>query len=352
MLVDGHLDLAYNALNLGRDVVAGVAAIRAAEPVTRPGLGGATVGLPELQAGGIGLVFATLFTMPDHTVGSSLPDELIYHNAAEAHALARAQLGCYLDWEGRGLVQIMRSKADLAAHRSAWQAGKRVTGMVLLMENADPITTPDETGWWANQGVRIVGPAWQATRYCGGTRNPGPLTPLGRELLAAMAQAQQILDLSHMAEESFWQALDLWSGPVIASHTNCRDLVAERVADRHFSRAMIRALIERDAVIGTVLFNGFLAADYHAQRPKSDYGLDLVVRHMHEICDLAGSARHCALGTDLDGGLGYEHIPRELDTIADLHRIADMLSSAGFGDADIHGIMGGNWLRLLDHALV
>ncbi|MFV9505754.1 MAG: dipeptidase [Oscillochloridaceae bacterium umkhey_bin13] len=351
MLVDGHLDLAYNAIHLGRDLVAGVAAIRAAEPTPNPGIGVATVGLPELQAGEFGLVFATLFTMPDHTIGSDLPNELVYHTPEEAHAQARAQLGYYLDWEARGLARIIRSRADLADHRATWNRGDRMLGLVLLMENADPITTPAETAWWAAQGVRMVGPAWQATRYCGGTRRPGPLTDLGRQLLPAMAEAGMILDLSHMAEESFWQALEQWHGPVIASHSNCRNLVAERMSDRHLSPAMIRAIIERDGIIGTVLFNGFLSADYRQNSPKAAYGLDLAVRHIQQICDLAGTTRHCAIGSDLDGGLGREQIPRELDTVADLPQLAEALSDAGFGDADIHGMMGHNWLRLLERAL-
>lgn len=351
MIVDGHLDIAYNALAAGRDVAAGVAAIRATEAGARPGMGTATVGLPELRAGGVGLVFATLFTLPAHARDSDLPADQAYTTPAEAHALARAQLDYYRDWEDRGLARIIRSRADLAAHRAAWARNNAPLGLVLLMENADPITDPGEAAWWAEQGLRIVGPAWQATRYCGGTRQPGPLTALGRALLPAMAAAGLLLDVSHMAEESFWQALDHWPGPLIASHSNCRSLASPITADRHLSDAMIKALVARDAVIGAVLFNGFLAADYERGAPKARYGLDLLVRHIDHVCQIAGDARHTAIGSDLDGGLGREQIPRELDSIADMPRIAEALSAAGFTDMHVHAIMGENWLRMLDQAL-
>jgi membrane dipeptidase len=166
-----------------------------------------------------------------------------------------------------------------------------------------------------------------------------------------LAAAGIILDISHMAEESFWQALDLWDGPVIASHSNSRDLVHERMADRHLSDAMIKALVERDAVIGTVFYNAFIAAEYQKDDPKDRYGLDRLVRHIDRVCQIAGSARHAALGSDLDGGLGSEHIARELDSCADMPRLAEALGAAGYSDADVAAIMGDNWIRLLEGAL-
>ncbi len=269
---------------------------------------------------------------------------------AQAHALSAAQLDYYHGLAARGLIRLITTRAELAVHRAAWPADG-VLGLVVLMENGDPIVEPAEVPWWAERGVRIVGPAWQATRYCGGTKQPGPLTDLGRALLPELAAAGMILDVSHMAEESFWQALDLWKGPVIASHSNSRELVAERVADRHLSDAMIKALVERDAVIGAVFYNAFIAAEYQRGDPKERYGLDRLVRHIDRVCQLAGSARHSAIGSDLDGGLGSEHIARELDSAADLPRLAEALSAAGYSDADVAAIMGDNWLRLLGQAL-
>jgi membrane dipeptidase len=154
-----------------------------------------------------------------------------------------------------------------------------------------------------------------------------------------------------MAEESFWQAIDLFDGPVIASHSNCRALVSESRADRHLSDAMIRALLGRGAVIGMALYNAFLAAEYVGGDAKERYGLDRLLRHIDHICQIAGDARHVAIGSDLDGGLGREQIPRELDSAADMPRIADALSAGGYADADVAAIMGDSWLRFLEAAL-
>ena len=90
------------------------------------------------------------------------------------------------------------------------------------MEGADPIRAPKESLEWFRSGVRIIGPAWRRTRYSGGTGEPGPLSPEGRELMGEMESLGFILDTSHMAEQSFFDALDLFHGHVIASHSNCR----------------------------------------------------------------------------------------------------------------------------------
>jgi membrane dipeptidase len=255
-------------------------------------------------------------------------------------------------------VCLVRTRGDvraLQAHHTAnidSETGRAPRlGIVMLMENADPIRTPDEVFWWRAEGLRIVGPAWQATRYCGGTGQPGPLTPAGRVLIQELARAGLILDTSHMAEESFWQALDLFDGTVIASHSNCRAHAPASNADRHLSDDMIRALVERDGVIGMVLYNAFLTPDYKKGQPKEQTGLDAVLRHIDHVCQIAGSARHVAIGSDLDGGFGSESIPRELDSAADMPRIGAALRSVGYSSHDVDAIMGENWLQILKRGL-
>jgi membrane dipeptidase len=352
MFVDGHLDIAYNVVSAGRDFTRSVAATRQIEQPPSEAMGSCTVGLPDLLGGGVGLVFGTLFTLPASAMSSDLPRERVYTTPEEAHAQAVEQLEVYRRLAaGRADVSLIATRAELAELRAAWARGERRLGLVVLMENGDPIREPGEAAWWAAQGVRIVGPAWQATRYCGGTKMPGPLTPLGRALMPELERAGLVLDVSHMAEESFWQALDRFGGAVIASHSNCRALAPERSADRHLSDQMIKALIERDAVIGAVLFNGFIAAEYQNDDPKRRFPVARLVRHIDHICQIAGSARHCAIGSDLDGGLGQEHIPAEIDSCADLHLLAEGLLAAGFRQADVDLIMGGNWLRTLEKTL-
>ncbi len=352
MIIDGHEDLAFNIMTIGRDITQSVAAIRTREDQPHPGVGTCTVALPELLIGDVGLVFGTLFTIPASAAPSALPSDHGYHTADEAHTVALAQLQIYRDLAAnRDDVRLIAMRADLRTLLADRAEGAAVLGVVPLMENADPIRVPEEAAWWQAQGVRIVGPAWQATRYCGGTRQPGPLTDVGRTLMGELARAGLTLDVSHMAEESFWQALDLFDGAVIASHSNCRALASATYADRHLSDAMIRALIERDAVIGVVLFNRFLIADYTSETTKDAVTLDAAIRHIDHICQIAGDARHVAIGSDFDGGFGREHIPRELDSVADLHRLGDSLRAAGYSQSDADAIMGGNWLRTLERTL-
>jgi membrane dipeptidase len=66
---------------------------------------------------------------------------------------------------------------------------------------------------------------------------------------------------------------------------------------------------------------------------------------VNHFCDLAGDAAHVGIGTDMDGGLGRNEIPVEITDSGDLPRMADALSAAGYGDGDVAGIMGENWVR-------
>ena len=68
------------------------------------------------------------------------------------------------------------------------------------------------------------------------------------------------------------------------------------------------------------------------------------------VCQLAGNARHAAIGTDLDGGFGKEQSPLDLDTIADLQRLPDLLRQRGYGTEAIEGILYRNWLRFFREA--
>ena len=344
-VVDAHADIAYNALHHERDVRRSVKRTRELEAATLPCCVGpvlsvpetAMVGLPEHKAGGVGLVFSTIFTVPNDLT------------AMHEDALAQVRYYQTLASEPTG-ARLITNQAELRTLRADWEAAEtpaeRPVGFVLLMEGADPITAPAELEEWYRLGLRLLGPAWQRTRYCGGTRAPGPLSDLGRDLLGEMERLGVILDVSHLAEESFWEALDRFSGRVIASHSNCREYAP---TDRHLSDDMIRALGKRDAVIGTVLSNSFLVGGW--KETHEPVHLDAVVRHIDRICQLTGSARHCGLGSDFDGGFGVETTPEEFDSVADLARVADELRARGYGDPDIEGILGANWIRLLSDSL-
>jgi membrane dipeptidase len=356
ILVDAHEDIAMNALCYGRDYRVAAMATRQREAgtdtPTRAG-GSATVGLPDSILGRVALVFATLFSEPATAKLLALPpcDPVIYTDPKSAYAVAQRQLDYYqrlTDETDR--ARLVRTQSDLDTVLATWaegtEIGQHAQGMVLLMENADPILEPKQFEEWYERGVRIVGPAWEATRYCGGTGAPGPLTPLGRELLDVMASFNAILDLSHMAEEAYFEALDRYQGVIIASHSNPRRF---RNSDRHLSDDMIRRLAERDGVMGVVMFNAFLKDGWRRGDPRLPFSL--VIDAIDYVCQLTGSAAHVGIGTDFDGGFGVEAIPDGLETTADLWSLGGALRARGYSEDDIGAILGGNMLRKLRQAL-
>ena len=345
-IVDAHEDIAFNSASSHRDFLKDIQSIRQSEPSSKDSGLTATISLPELQKGNVRLVFATLWVAP---CGSEMvsSEEPCYSTPDEAYAQATSQLKYYLNLEKLGHIRIIRTRTQLRDHLSS--ENSRKVGFVILMEGADPIRTPAEAEEWFSSGVRIVGPAWQRTRYSGGTKAPGPLSREGRELVKEMERVGLILDTSHMAEESFFEALDLFHGNVIASHSNCRVYTP---TDRQLSDEMIRALIDRDAVIGTVLYNKFLDPDWEKRgKLKKDVNLATVAKHVNHICDLAGDRLHVGIGSDFDGGFGAEGIPYELDTVADLQKLGPSLTGFKFSEKDVANYLGRNWVRILDRAL-
>ncbi|HEX2515688.1 MAG TPA: membrane dipeptidase, partial [Chloroflexota bacterium] len=223
-------------------------------------------------------------------------------------------------------------------------------GYVLGTEGADCIVSPSQLGAWWEDGLRAVSLVhYGVSKYAHGTGTDGPLSADGRDLLAAMDEVGAILDLTHQSDTSFWESLERFRGPVFASHQNCRALVP---GGRQMSDEQLKALIERDAVIGAALDNWMLHPGYvRRETPRELIHLSAFVDHIDHLCQLAGSARHAAIGSDLDGGYGTEQTPLELDTIADLQHVPQMLRQRGYSEADVRAIMGGNAVRFFAGAL-
>lgn len=329
LIVDAHLDLAYN-ITRGRDVT--LPAIR--QTITHDEI--PTVGLPDLRAGNVNLICATIFTEP------ALNREPGYTTADEARDAALIQLRWYQQQQAAGAMRFIQCPKDLNDITTA----PAIQHAILLMEGADPLRTPADIAEWFTAGLRIVGLAWKGTRFAGGTGQPGPLTAAGIAMVYELDRFGIIHDASHLAEESFWQLLDLSDGPIIASHSNCRSIVP---TDRQLSDDMARALLKHGGIIGINFFDKFLLppAIYGSRRAT----LQDVVHHISHFCDLAGDTKQIGLGTDMDGGLGRDQIPAEIITAADLPKLADTLASTGFDDASIRDILGENWLRFFHQNL-
>lgn len=357
LLVDAHEDLAYNILTFGRDYTRSAAETRHAESGSQiyEQNGDTLLGWPDFQRGQVALIFATLFAAPQRAREGDW-DTQCYKNADEARHRYRLQADVYhrLCDEYPAKFRLARGSRDVRAILAGWENPslvERPVGLILLMEGAEGVRSPDELQEWWELGVRIIGPAWRGNAYCGGTREPGPLTRAGYALLDAMASIGFTLDISHMDERAALQALEHYPGAIIASHANAAALLKGAETNRHLSDAVLRSLIERGAVIGVVPYNKFLLPGWKRADGREIITLQHLAAHIDYICQLSGDAAHAGIGSDFDGGLGLQDVPAGLDTIADLRKLIPLLAEKGYSEADIASVMGQNWITLLERAL-
>jgi len=351
LIFDAHLDLAMNALEWNRDLTWPVSELRASETgkKDKPDRANGTVSLPEMRRGGVGICVATLIARVEHNAYSPVAG---WRSQAQAWAQTQGQLAWYRAMEEAGQMVQIRDAAELEKHLARWNSAGEVektpVGYVLSLEGADSILSLDHLARAREQGLRAIGPAHYGPGvYANGTDASGGFNARGRELVKEMDRLGFILDVTHLCDECFWEALDLFHGPVWASHQNCRVLVPHM---RQFSNEQFKALIARGAVIGAALDAWMLVPGWVRGKttPQSaNLMLEQYVDHIDHVCQLAGNSRHSGIGSDLDGAFGREQTPADLDTIADLSRLPAMFSARGYSDADVTQIMHGNFIRFL-----
>jgi membrane dipeptidase len=353
LIIDAHLDLAMNAMEWNRDLRRSVYAIREGEKGLddKPDRAKGVVALPQLRAGNIGLVVATQIARYAGA-GHPLPG---WNSAEQAWAQTQAQLAWYKTMEESGEMVAIRNKTELQDHQRLWNNNepndKKPVGYILSLEGADSLITVDhlERSW--SDGLRAVGPAhYGPGRYANGTDATGRMDKNGLALLKKMEGLNMILDVTHLCDDAFWQALDHFNGPVWASHNNCRALVKH---NRQFSDEMIKVLIQKGAVIGAAFDAWMIVPDWQrgVSTPTSlDCNLEKIIDHIDHICQLAGNARHVGIGSDLDGAFGKEQCPHDLETIEDIPKLISLLEGRGYAPDDIKLIMHGNWFRFLEEA--
>jgi membrane dipeptidase len=351
LIVDCHLDLAMNAIEWNRDLKKSVNEIREREKgmTDKIDRGKGTVSLPELRKGNIGLVVATQiarYVRPD----SQLPG---YNSPEIAWGITQAQLAWYRAMEEQNEMVQITNLDSLEKHLALWNdqsvsAEKKPIGYILSLEGADSLVNLSYLHKAYAYGLRACGPAhYGPGRYAPGTGMTGPLTKEGRELVKEMDSLGMILDVTHLTDEGFLEALEIFKGPVWASHHNCRSLVHHQ---RQLADEQIKILIERGAVIGGVFDTWMLTDNW--QRGKDDprqrgVNLEKLIDHYDHICQLAGNSLHIAIGSDLDGAYGKEQSPYDLENISDLQQLNGLLQKRGYSREDIENIFFRNWLRFL-----
>lgn len=375
LIVDSHLDLAFSALQLNRDLTHSVTSVRAhePEPVMRS-YGSCTVTFPELRRGRVGLVFGTVMTRIDP---KDLWTQTGMYAQSQCYAVGRGHFAYYQAMERTGVLRLVRDTPTLDEVTEAWrapgsdpadvpagdkrtqagrtsmQAGRKSAdppvGLVLAMEGADSILSPEQVSEWYGWGLRMVSISHYGTSsYAHGTGTEGGLLDRAKPLLRALNDKGIIVDLTHLSDQAFWEVLDAYDGPVAASHHNCRSLVP---GQRQLNDDMIRAIVERDGVIGISADSWMLDPAWRrnlaACDQQSHATIETMIDHMDHIAGLAGNSRHVGIGSDLDGGFGQEQAPRDLNTIADLQKLRPLLERRGYTAQDIGGIFSENWIRLL-----
>ena len=364
-IIDGHLDIAWNALSYDRDQLLELDRMRKIESgMSESSRGNCTVSLPEMRRANVRVCLGTLLcrSFPDELpelnanlgeIGNRshgsviLREDLDFANQTIACATAQGQMAYYRLLEQQGHVRFIKSRNELD---QIWAEPDAPLGVILSMEGCDPIIEPSQARWWFEQGLRTACLAhYGPSAYAMGTGGDGPLTAKGRELVGEFARLGLILDLVHTADIAFAEALDLFDGAVFVSHGNCRALVEH---DRQISDEQITAVVDRGGVIGVVMDEWMLVPGYvrgDSNRPRASF--ESVVAHIDHICSIAGNTNHVAIGSDLDGGFGTEQTPVGLETIADLHEIAEVLIQQGFSDLEINQVFSGNWLRFFRESL-
>ncbi|MFT4569070.1 MAG: membrane dipeptidase [Saprospiraceae bacterium] len=352
MIVDVHLDLSMNAMEWNRDLRKSVQEIRASEEllVDKPDRSKGTVSFESLREGNIGFVVATLIAryVKSH---SALPG---WNSPEQAWAQTQGQLAWYKEMERQGYMLQIKDKAGLADHLESWQSQSTSVpiGYMLSLEGADSIGSMEHLHMMYNRGLRALGPAhYGPGTYAFGTDSDGSIGEKGRLLLNEMAALDIILDVTHLSDISFWEAIDHFDGPLWASHSNCRSIVPH---NRQFTDEQISAIIERGGVIGIPLDAWMMVPNWKRgiSTPESTgVSLSHMIDHMDHICQLAGNCNHIGIGTDLDGGFGTEQGPKDLDTIADLQKLPTLLEARGYSAQNVAQILNGNFIDFLKRSL-
>jgi membrane dipeptidase len=350
---DAHLDLSLNALEYNRDLRLPVHEIRRQEHgmTDLKGRAAGTTAFPEMRQTEMGICVATQLA---GCMKGARP-MANWMSPEQAYAQTQGQLAWYHAMEEAGQMRQIIDLRGLEEMITLWTDGKphddKPIGYILSLEGADSIRRVSDLERHWQQGLRAMGPAhYGVCRYALGHDQIGGLAPEGKDLIREMDRLGMILDVTHLSDGCFWEALDLFDGTVWASHSNCRALVPDV---RQFSDDQIKKLIERGAVIGAALDAWMMIPGWvRGKTTPQATGLPLEVLcdHIDHVCQLAGNALHSGIGSDLDGGFGIEQTPMDLDTIADLSRLPDMLAKRGYSQTDVENILHGNFLSLLKRA--
>jgi membrane dipeptidase len=340
------------------------------------------IDIPKLKHGGVDLqVFACFAPPPASDLEKARSSNGVFAQIEAVHKLVE---------KNPDDLALVRSVDEADAARNASKTGVLIaieggyaieSDLVLLRE-------------FFRAGVRLMTLThWTAADWADASGDPKPvhggLTEFGEKVVAEMNKLGMIIDVSHVHDETFWDVLRLSRAPVVASHSCCRALTPHF---RNLSDEMLKALAEKNGVVGINFWPGFLlrddidkaeaelydktageyglppypatlqaepavlekfTADFKARwaaqsktLPRGDIGT--VVDHIDHVVKVTGDADHVGLGSDFDG---ISITPAGLENAGLLPNITKELVRRGYKPADIRKILGGNFLRVFEAAL-
>lgn len=358
LIFDGDYPMAYGGIELNRDLTLPLADVRAADDLQG---NVAFACLPEMRRGRVAaaLMKFTVRRMRENSVLTGLK------GTASVFGFARGQVAYYHVLEEQGQGVVLTGGDAFSEHMETWEKAEDTEslpiGFILGMEGADPILWPGQVHEWFEAGVRVVSLThYGPSTYAHGTGTTGGLLPPARDLFREMSSCGMLLDLTHISDESFYGAVDLFDGPILASHQNCRALVP---GQRQFTDDQLRIVIERGGVIGTSMDTWMLCpwftldwsdtAGYNRRDHfrREDISLSHAADHIDHVCQLAGNADHAAIGGDTDGQGGIDGAPCDVDSIADYQSLVPILQERGYAPEDIEKVMYRNWQRFYTNHL-
>ena len=364
LIIDGDYPMAMGSMFLDRDLTLPIDRVRTAAEGTNRGLrdgwpdNETMATLPEMRRGGVAVALVKLHACilrPDlHPHGDC-------RNRDIAYALAQGQLAYYRILEARGEANLLKSGTAFGAHMKAWLEAEDYeglpVGMVLGMEGADPIHWPEQVTQWWDDGVRVISLSHYGVSgysHGTGTGTDGGLSPEAPALLREMESLGMILDVTHTSDQSIREELEIFSGPVLASHQNCRALCP---GERQHPDEILTVVIERGGVIGASMDTWMIYppgvdwADIPPRRQvfaREEVTLEHLANHIDHVCQLAGNSHHASIGGDTDGQGGRDGAPYEIDTVADYQKLGDVLERRGYAEQDIENVMYRNWQRFYE----
>src|SRR5256885_8058015 len=173
------------------------------------------------------------------------------------------------------------------------------------------------------------------------------LTDFGKDVVREMNRLGMMVDISHVADKTFWDAREVSKAPLVASHSSCRALSGH---PRNMTDDMIKALAGKGGVIMINYSTSFLSNELYEATPKNvppaerpSVSWEKIVEHIDHAVKLAGPT-HVGLGSDFDGTT----VPVGMDDVTQLPKITEALLAKGYSEQDVTNILGGNLLRLME----